>query len=206
MYPCVKRATDVIVAGLGILVLLPLIILIALTIRISMGAPVFFKQERAGLHEKPFILYKFRTMTNEYGPEGTFMPDALRLTRVGSFLRKTSLDELPQLWNVLKGDMSLVGPRPLYMSYLPYYTEKEKLRHTVRPGITGWAQVNGRNTVMWDERLELDVDYVIRRSVMLDLNILIKTFKNVVTSKNVVVIPGKHGGPLDKHRKNQMQL
>lgn len=167
-----KRIFDFAMAMLGLTVLaLPLLILIVL-IRRKLGSPVFFRQVRPGLNGKSFEMVKFRTMTDERGPDGQLLPDAVRLTPFGRFLRSTSLDELPELWNVLKGDMSLVGPRPLLMEYLPLYTSEQARRHEVRPGVTGWAQVNGRNALSWEEKFELDVWYVEHQSLWLDIKIL----------------------------------
>ena len=172
----VKRAFDVVVALVLLVVLSPVMAVTALLVRIKLGRPVLFRQVRPGLHEKPFVLYKFRTMADLRDESGNPLPDADRLTPLGRRLRQLSLDELPQLFNVLKGDLSLVGPRPLLMEYLPLYTEEQRQRHLVRPGITGWAQVNGRNAVSWEERFEMDVWYVRNRSMLLDLKILMLTF------------------------------
>ena len=159
-YIIIKRFIDILAAFLGLLLLLPFLLVISLIIRLKMERPVLFKQSRPGLKEKPFTIFKFRTMSGERMSDGTLLPDVQRLTAFGQFLRKTSMDELPELWNVLIGDMSLIGPRPLLMKYLPYYTNRERARFLVRPGITGLAQVMGRNTLDWDERLELDVQYI----------------------------------------------
>jgi len=149
----------------------------------------FFFQERPGKNGKIFKVIKFKSMTDECDADGNLLPNEMRITKVGRFVRKTSIDELPQLINVLKGDMSLIGPRPLLLEYLPYYTEHERLRHTVRPGITGWAQVNGRNAVKWDDRLEMDAYYVEHFSLGMDLKIIFKTIKNVLISKDIEVVP-----------------
>ena len=175
-----KRALDVTVSGLGLLVLAPLLIVIALAVRLLLGAPVLFTQVRPGLHEQPFRMHKFRTMTDDRGPEGDLLPDAARLTRFGLWLRATSLDELPELWDVLRGKMSLVGPRPLLMDYLEHYDERQATRHDVKPGMTGWAQVQGRNATSWEERLEADAWYVDHASLWLDLRILARTILTVV--------------------------
>ncbi len=165
---------------LGLLVLcVPLLLLILLVGR-KLGSPVFFRQLRPGMHGKPFEIVKFRTMTSERGPDGQLLPDAVRLTSFGRFVRSTSLDELPELWNVLKGDMSLVGPRPLLMEYLPLYTPQQARRHEVRPGITGWAQVNGRNAISWEDKFALDVWYVDHYSWWLDMKILWLTVRKVL--------------------------
>ncbi|MFC3862725.1 sugar transferase [Deinococcus antarcticus] len=175
-----KRWLDLLVASVGLAILSLPMLGLAVLVRQKLGSPVLFAQVRPGLNGKPFTMYKFRTMTEERGPDGELLPDSVRLTSFGKFLRSTSLDELPELWNVLKGDMSLVGPRPLLMEYLPLYTERQARRHEVRPGITGWAQVNGRNALSWDEKFEHDVWYVENRSLFLDLKILLMTLQKVV--------------------------
>lgn len=180
-----KRILDVTLALSGMVLLLPLLVPVALVILLKLGRPIFFSQQRAGLGGKPFRIYKFRTMTDARDADGRLLSDKERLTPLGVFLRRTSLDELPELYNVLKGDLSLVGPRPLFLRYLPYYTEREQLRHCVKPGITGWAQINGRNSLPWDKRLALDVWYVENRSMRLDLAILLKTMVKVVTREGV---------------------
>lgn len=177
--PRVKRTLDFIASLLGLVVLSPLLLVIALVIRTSMGSPVFFRQQRPGLHGVPFRLMKFRTMSDLADARGNRLPDAERLTRLGRFLRSTSLDELPELWSVLRGDMSLVGPRPLLMEYLSLYTPQQARRHEARPGITGWAQISGRNAISWDEKFALDVWYVDHQSFWLDLRILAKTIVSV---------------------------
>ena len=175
-----KRIFDFIAALIGLLVLaLPLLILIIM-IRRKLGSPVFFRQVRPGLGGVPFQMVKFRTMTDAKGPDGKLLPDAERLTTFGRLLRSTSLDELPELWNVLKGDMSLVGPRPLLMEYLPLYTPEQARRHEARPGVTGWAQVNGRNAISWEDKFILDVWYVDNQSLWLDIKILWLTIKKVL--------------------------
>jgi sugar transferase EpsL len=178
LYERLKRTIDVSVAAVGLVVLSPLIAAVAVVVRRSLGRPVLFRQERPGLHGRPFTIFKFRTM-QALGSGEARAPDDTRLTRTGAFLRSTSLDELPELVNVLKGDMSLVGPRPLLMQYLDRYSETQARRHEVRPGITGWAQVNGRNALIWEQKFELDVWYVDHRSLALDLRILIQTFAHV---------------------------
>lgn len=185
-YPAmVKRSMDVLVAGTAFLLLaLPLLLLWVL-VRRKLGSPVLFRQVRPGQHGRPFMMVKFRTMTDERGADGELLPDALRLTPFGHFLRASSLDELPELWNVLRGEMSLVGPRPLLMEYLPLYSTEQARRHEVRPGITGWAQINGRNAVSWDERFRLDVWYVDHRSVCLDLKILWLTVRKVLVREGI---------------------
>jgi len=175
-----KRLLDILGAGAGLVLLSPVLLTISLMIRRRMGRPVFFRQTRPGLHGRPFSMIKFRTMRDAVDAAGRPLPDAERLTGLGRFLRATSLDELPELWNVLRGEMSLVGPRPLLMEYLPLYTPFQARRHEVRPGITGWAQVNGRNAISWDEKFALDVWYVDNRSLWLDLRILWLTVLKVV--------------------------
>ena len=176
-----KRLFDLVLTIPGIVVISPVLAVIALLVRVKLGSPVLFRQERPGLDGKAFTIYKFRTMTDERDTDGNLLPDGERLTRFGKFLRASSLDELPELWNVIKGDMSLVGPRPLLMQYLERYTPEQARRHEVRPGITGWAQVNGRNAVTWEDKFDMDVWYVDNQSLVLDIKILfltfIKTFK-----------------------------
>lgn len=200
MYEFLKRLFDVLLAGLLLVLLSPLMVSIAIVIRVTMGSPVLFRQWRPGLNERPFEMLKFRTMTNEKDDSGNLLPDAVRLTRLGRFLRRTSLDELPELINVLRGDMSFVGPRPLLMRYLPYYSDEERLRHTVRPGITGWSQVTGRNDLPWDERLQRDIWYVKNRSLWLDLRILLMTIGSVLKARGVVVDPQSTMRSLDQER------
>src|SRR5690554_2665535 len=187
-----KRFIDFTLSLIGFLIISPIFIVVWIWLTIAnKGAGALFFQERPGKDERIFEVIKFKTMTDERDASGNLLPDAERLTKVGRFVRSTSLDEIPQLLNVIKGDMSLIGPRPLLVSYQPYYTDREKKRHTVRPGITGWAQVNGRNTINWDERLELDVKYVENLSFKLDFVILIKTIQNVILKKDIVIIPGE---------------
>lgn len=180
-----KRLFDVIMAAALLLILSPLMLALAAVIRLTLGSPVVFKQLRPGLGGKPFILLKFRTMLNARQANGVLLSDIDRLTPFGRMLRSTSLDELPELWNVLKGDMSLVGPRPLLIEYLPLYSSEESRRHLVRPGLTGWAQVNGRNTISWEEKLALDVWYVEHRSFTLDSKILVMTLFKVLTRHGI---------------------
>ena len=180
-----KRLFDLLLSLGGLLVLaLPLLLLWVL-VRRKLGSPVLFRQVRPGLHGRPFMMVKFRTMTDERGADGELLPDVQRLTAFGRFLRASSLDELPELWNVLRGEMSLVGPRPLLMEYLPLYSPEQARRHEVRPGITGWAQVNGRNAVSWDERFKLDVWYVDHRSLRLDIRILWLTVRKVIVREGI---------------------
>jgi sugar transferase EpsL len=181
MYLFIKRCMDMVGSGLGLVIFSPILMVLAILIRIRMGRPIMFKQMRPGLHGRSFFMYKFRTMTDERDANGALLADEQRLTRLGRFLRSTSLDELPELFNVLKGDMSLVGPRPLLMQYLQRYTPEQARRHEVKPGITGWAQVNGRNAITWEEKFALDVWYVDNWSLWLDIKILaitvVKVFK-----------------------------
>ena len=178
-----KRLIDVAVASLGLVVLSPPLLALAIGVLITLGPPLLFRQRRPGLHGQPFILYKFRSMREPGGSAGS--SEGERLTRFGSFLRRTSLDELPELWNVLRGDMSLVGPRPLLMEYLPLYSPEQARRHEVLPGITGWAQVNGRNAISWEEKFRLDVWYVDHHSLGLDLRILLRTVVRVLSGEGI---------------------
>ena len=176
----IKRVIDIIISVITLLLLMPLIIVISILVRLKLGSPIIFKQKRPGLNEKIFIMYKFRTMTDERDEYGELLPDNIRLTKFGRFLRTTSLDELPELINVLKGDMSLVGPRPLLVQYLDLYNEEQKRRHEVKPGLTGYAQVNGRNTISWEEKFKLDIEYVNNISFIFDIKIIIMTIKKVL--------------------------
>lgn len=178
----IKRLFDVIISSIMVIVFLPVMVLVAFIISVNMGRPVLFRQIRPGLNGKPFVLIKFRTMQVSNDPE---QPDSERLISFGSFLRKTSLDELPELWNVLNGEMSLIGPRPLLMEYLPLYSKEQMCRHNVRPGITGWAQVNGRNALSWEKKFKLDLWYVKNQSLWLDCKILLITMKKVLISEGV---------------------
>jgi sugar transferase EpsL len=195
-----KRCFDLTFAICGLTLFGPVLLVTFFLVRLKMGSPILFKQQRPGLHGKPFLLYKLRTMTDDRDPNGELLPDHSRLTPFGRFLRKFSLDELPQLFNVLKGEMSFVGPRPLLMEYLPYYTKREQIRHHVRPGITGLAQVIGRNNLKWDKRLELDVYYVENCSLLLDLKIILLTLLKVLRSENVVIDPRSTLLDFDKER------
>ena len=198
----IKRFFDIVSASFGLLILFPIFIIVILSLFFTNKGKPFFFQLRPGKNEKIFKIIKFKTMNDNKDEKGNLLSDSERLTPIGSFIRKTSLDEIPQLLNVLKGEMSLIGPRPLLERYLPYYTVKEKIRHSVRPGITGWAQVNGRNTIDWDKRLEFDTYYVQNLSFILDLKIFIRTIVNVINKKDVVVIPGQLFTTLDNYRKN----
>lgn len=180
-----KRTLDIVLAFLALALLCIPILVLTLVVRKKLGAPAFFRQIRPGLNGRPFKMLKFRTMTDARDLNGQLLPDADRLTDFGRFLRATSLDELPELWNVLKGDMSLVGPRPLLMEYLPLYTPEQARRHDVRPGITGWAQINGRNALSWDEKFKLDVWYVDHQSIWLDIKILCLTIRKVVVREGI---------------------
>jgi lipopolysaccharide/colanic/teichoic acid biosynthesis glycosyltransferase len=181
----VKRLFDIVVSAIALLVFLPLILILIVLVRVKLGSPVFFTQTRPGKDGKPFQMVKFRSMTTAKDADGNLLPDDQRLPKFGKLLRSTSLDELPELWNVLKGDMSLVGPRPLLMQYLDRYTPEQRRRHEVRPGITGWAQVNGRNNVPWEERFKMDVWYVDNHNLLLDIKILWMTVLKVVKRSDV---------------------
>lgn len=181
----IKRLFDIIVSALALIMLLPVFLIVMLLVRIKLGSPVFFRQVRPGKDAKPFEMIKFRTMLDAFDDEGNPLPDSERLTKFGAFLRSTSLDELPGLWNVLKGDMSLVGPRPLLVEYLELYSPEQARRHEVRPGITGWAQVNGRNAISWEDKFKLDVWYVDNQSFLLDLRILLLTVKKVFVREGI---------------------
>ena len=180
-----KRLFDLLLSLGSLLVLAPFLLLLWVLVHRKLGSPVLFRQSRPGLYGRPFMMVKFRTMTDEHGADGELLPDAQRLTPFGYFLRSTSLDELPELWNVLRGEMSLVGPRPLLMEYMPLYSPVQARRHEVRPGITGWAQVNGRNAVSWEDRFKLDVWYVDHRSIWLDLYILWLTVRKVIAREGI---------------------
>ena len=206
-HPCqraVKRALDVGIAGVLLLMFCPLVVVVWLVVRWKMGKPAIFRQQRPGRHERPFVLYKFRTMDEARDPGGELRPDGVRLTPLGKFLRRTSLDELPQLWNVLRGEMSLVGPRPMRWDYLPYFTPRERLRHTVRPGITGWAQIHGRNEASWDQRFANDVWYVEHWSLWLDCRILCRTVWQVLQGRAIVVDARSIMKNLDEERRHTL--
>jgi lipopolysaccharide/colanic/teichoic acid biosynthesis glycosyltransferase len=193
----VKRLFDVFVSLLVLIILFPIIILIAVQVKSKLDSPILFRQERIGINGKPFKMIKFRTMLYLVDVNGNILPDSERLTSFGKFLRSTSIDELPELWNVLKGDMSLVGPRPLLMEYLPLYSEQQARRHDIKPGITGWAQVNGRNSISWENKFKMDVWYVDNQSFWLDLKILFLTVKKVVLRDG---INGKNEVTMSKFR------
>lgn len=180
-----KRFFDLVLTILGLMLLSPVLIMVALLVRTRLGRPILFKQTRPGLHGKPFAIYKFRTMTDERGADGQLLPDGERLTRLGRFLRAASLDELPELLNILKGDMSIVGPRPLLMQYLDRYTPEQARRHEVKPGLSGWAQINGRNAVSWEDKFTMDVWYVDHQSLWLDIKIILLTIFKVVKREGI---------------------
>ncbi len=198
-----KRLLDIIISFLVLVLFCWLYLILFLLVRIKLGKPAIFTQERPGLNEKIFKLYKFRTMTDQRNENGKLLPDEVRLTPFGRFLRKTSLDELPEFWNIFKGDMSFIGPRPLLIEYLPYYTEREKLRHTVRPGLTGLAQVSGRNFLDWDERFETDVRYVENLTFKMDVSIVFKTVAAVFKRSDIAVDTNKVEGNMAEIRRNK---
>ena len=200
-----KRALDILLSGCAILVLSPVLLIVAILVRTKLGSPVLFHQERPGRNEKIFTLCKFRTMTDERDGEGNLLPDSERLTSFGKFLRASSLDELPEFFNILKGDMSFIGPRPLLVSYLPYYTKEEALRHTVRPGLTGLAQVCGRNFLDWDRRLEKDVEYVKGLSFSMDCRVLALTVKAVFSRSGVAEDTNRAEGNFALIRKERLE-
>ena len=201
-----KRVLDIIISSIALLCIGWFILLVAIFLHFAnKGAGAFFFQERPGKDEKIFKIIKFKTMTDERDADGKLLPDKDRLTKVGAVVRKLSIDELPQLINVFKGDMSFIGPRPLLVEYLPWYTEEERLRHTVRPGISGWAQVHGRNNLAWDDKLALDVYYVKNMSFIMDCKVIVKTILNVISHKDVVVVPSSVLGKLSDVRSAKAQ-
>lgn len=202
---CFKRCLDFLLSLCGIVVLSPVLLVLAALVRVKLGSPVLFHQERPGRHEKIFKLYKFRSMTDEKDAEGNLLPDEVRLTRFGKLLRSTSLDELPELFNILKGDMSLIGPRPLLVRYLPYYTEEERHRHDVRPGLTGLAQVNGRNALGWEDRFRYDLDYVNHISFGLDLKIIGMTVGKVLKRSGTLSGADQTVADFDVYRRDQRE-
>lgn len=181
----IKRLLDIIIASIALILLSPLYLYVAYKVRKNLGSPVIFRQVRPGLHGKPFEMIKFRTMTDERDGKGNLLPNEQRLPKFGKMLRATSLDEMPELWNVIKGDMSIVGPRPLLMDYLPLYNEEQAKRHNVRPGMTGHAQVNGRNAISWEKKFELDTWYVENQSIWLDFKIMFQTVKKVIIKEGI---------------------
>jgi lipopolysaccharide/colanic/teichoic acid biosynthesis glycosyltransferase len=181
----IKRVLDILLSGGALLILWPVLLVTAILVRTKLGSPVIFCQERPGKDEKIFKLYKFRSMTDARDEKGQLLPDAVRLTKFGKLLRSTSLDELPELWNILRGDMSIVGPRPLLVKYLPLYNEEQRRRHLVRPGLTGWAQVNGRNAISWEEKFRLDVEYVDNISFAMDLKVIFTTVGKIFKREGI---------------------
>lgn len=200
----VKRLIDIIVSGLGLIILSPVLLILCILVRVKLGSPVLFTQERPGKDEKIFKLYKFRSMTDERDENGELLPDEVRLTRFGKLLRSTSLDELPELLNILKGDMSLIGPRPLLVRYLPYYTEEERHRHDVRPGLTGLAQVNGRNALGWEDRFAYDLQYVKNLSFGMDVKVLGMTVGKVLKRSGTLSGAEQTVADFDVYRKGQV--
>lgn len=198
-----KRVLDFLLSLIALIVLSPVLIIVAILVRVKLGSPVIFKQQRPGKNEKIFTLYKFRTMTDKKDKNGNLLPDSERLTKFGKTLRSTSLDELPELFNILKGDMSIVGPRPLAIQYLPYYTDEEKRRHDVRPGLTGLAQVNGRNCLNWEERFKFDINYVENITFIQDLEIILRTIIKVFKHEDIVVRGEGKTIDFDKYRKRE---
>lgn len=201
----IKRLLDIVLSGIALVILSPVYLILAIMIRVKLGSPVIFHQERPGKDEKIFTLCKFRTMTDERDESGNLLPDNKRLTKFGKLLRATSLDELPELWNIFKGDMSIIGPRPLLVSYLPYYTKEEQLRHTVRPGLTGLAQVSGRNYLDWDNRLKKDIEYVRNLSFLMDLKVIFLTLKVIFVKENVAEDTNFVEGNFAEIRKAKME-
>lgn len=202
----IKRPLDAFLATGALIVLSPVLLVTAIMVRLKLGSPILFTQDRPGKDEKIFKLYKFRTMTDKRDAEGNLLPNADRLTSFGSFLRSTSLDELPELINIAKGDMSIVGPRPLLIQYLPYYTETEKHRHDVRPGLSGLAQINGRNLVKWDQRLAMDVEYVNRITFIGDVKIVLKTINKVFAKDDIAADTFTVEPYLDEERKGKVSI
>lgn len=199
----IKRILDIVLCSLALLVLWPVLAIIAILVRIKLGSPVIFKQDRPGMNQKIFKLYKFRTMTNQTDENGNLLPSKQRLTKFGRILRATSLDELPELINIIKGDMSIVGPRPWAVKYLKFFTPEENRRHLVRPGLTGYAQVNGRTTANWDERIKYDIEYVDNISLLMDIKVIIETVKKVFTHSDIVEAGSQ--GNFDDYRRRQWE-
>ncbi|NQG97469.1 sugar transferase [Streptococcus suis] len=199
----VKRLLDFVVSLLALVILIPLILVIACLVALNLGTPVLFSQERPGKNERIFKMYKFRTMTNARDQAGNLLPDSQRLTPFGAFLRSTSLDELPELWNIVKGDMSLIGPRPLAIKYLPFYTEEERKRHWVKPGLSGLAQVNGRNSLSWEEKFFYDLKYVEQITFWNDMKIIIQTLKISIKRESIGIRGVDNLIDFDKYRKSQ---
>lgn len=183
----IKRMLGMFFALVGVVLLSPIFFVVAILVRWKLGSPIIFKQHRPGKDEKIFTMYKFRTMIDAYDEEGNLLPDEQRLTKFGKWLRSTSLDELPELLNIIKGDMSIVGPRPLLVQYLPYYTEEERKRHSIRPGLTGYAQVNGRNSLSWEEKFKLDIEYKKKLSLLMDIKIILRTIKKIRDKEGILL-------------------
>lgn len=202
---CIKRLLDIMMSLLGLIILSPIFLIVAILVKIKLGSPIIFSQDRPGKNEKIFKLYKFRSMTNQKDENGNLLPESQRLTKFGKILRSTSLDEIPELFNILKGDMSFIGPRPLLVKYLPYYNEKEKHRHDVRPGLTGLAQINGRNALDWEKRFEYDVQYVNNITFLNDLKIFFLTFYKVIKKDNIITAGTGKMVSFDEYRINQMK-
>lgn len=202
---CIKRLLDIIMSLVGLIILSPIFLIVAILVRIKLGSPIIFSQDRPGKNEKIFKLYKFRSMTNQKDENGKLLPESQRLTKFGKILRSTSLDEILELFNILKGDMSFIGPRPLLVKYLPYYNEKEKHRHDVRPGLTGLAQINGRNALDWEKRFEYDVQYVNNITFFNDLKIFFLTFYKVIKKDNIITAGTGKMVSFDEYRINQMK-
>lgn len=200
----IKRLLDILISFSVLLIFSPILLIVALMVRVNLGAPVIFKQARPGKDEKIFYMYKFRSMSDARDEAGNLLPDSERLTKFGRLLRSSSLDELPELFCILKGDMSLIGPRPLTVAYLPYYTEEERVRHSVRPGLTGLAQVNGRNNLSWEERFAYDIEYVKNISLKMDISILLKTVGKVLKSEDIVVCGENQLRDFDVERKEKL--
>lgn len=201
----VKRPLDFILAFLAIIILSPIIIVVAILVRINLGSPVIFKQKRPGIHENIFTMYKFRTMTDERDEHGELLSNSIRLTKFGRLLRSLSLDELPELFNILKGDMSIIGPRPLAIEYIPYYTKQERVRHSVRPGLSGLAQINGRNIVQWEQRFFYDIEYVNKITFLNDIKIMLKTIKMVIKRADIGELGVDAPIDFDQYRKGKLE-
>lgn len=201
----IKRLLDILLSGCALVVLSPVLLVVAILVRTKLGSPVIFCQERPGKNEKIFKMYKFRSMTDERDENGNLLPDEVRLTKFGRLLRSTSLDELPELWNIFKGDMSIVGPRPLLVEYLPYYTDEERHRHDVRPGLTGLAQINGRNSGTWQQRFSYDLHYTSDLTFGMDVSIVLKTVEKVIKRSDILVGSEIPAGRLDVARKETMR-
>ena len=202
----IKRLLDIILSLMAIIITLPIFLITGILVLIFLGKPVIFRQKRPGKKEKIFTMYKFRTMSNKKDKDGNLLPDELRLTKLGKFLRKTSLDEIPEFINILKGDMSFVGPRPLVPQYLPYYTSVERKRHSIKPGLTGLAQINGRNNLNWDERFKLDIEYVEKISFLADMKIVLMTIEKVLKTKDISVRGTGKIEDFDKYRSKQNEI